>query len=52
MEYWLVDTAKQIIEVFTLEHGAYVLLGKWSISEIACSELLPGFHVAVEQIVK
>ena len=52
VEYWLVDTEKQTIEVFTLEHGAYVLLGKWGISEIARSGLLPGFHVAVEQIVK
>jgi len=51
MEYWLVDTAKQTIEVFTLEHGAYVLLGKWSISEIARSVLLSGFQVTVEQIV-
>ncbi len=47
MEYWLVDTAKQTIEVFTLEHGAYVLLGKWGIGEVARSGLLSGFEVTV-----
>ncbi len=51
MEYWLVDTTKQSIEIFTLEHGAYVLLGKWGISEIARSGLLPDFQVTIEQIV-
>ncbi len=51
MEYWLVDTAKQIIEIFMLEHGAYVLLGKWGIGEIARSGLLSGFQIMIEQIV-
>ena len=50
-EYWLVDTAKQTIEVFTLERGAYVLLGRWGPAEIAHSGLLTGFEVAVEAIV-
>lgn len=51
-EYWLVDTAKQTIEVFTLEGGAYVLLGRWDPAEIALSELLTGFEVAVDTIMK
>jgi Uma2 family endonuclease len=51
-EYWLVDTAKQTIEVFTLERGAYILLGKWGTAEIAHSGLLTGFEIAVEAIVR
>ena len=51
-EYWLVDTAKQTIEVFTLEFGVYVLLGRWGPAEIAFSELLTGFEVAVDTIIK
>ena len=50
-EYWLVDTAKRTIEVFTLERGAYVLMGRWGPAEIAHSGLLTGFEVAVEAIV-
>jgi len=50
-EYWLVDIAKGTIEVFTLERGAYILLGRWGPGEIAHSGLLTGFEVAVEAVV-
>lgn len=50
-EYWIVDTAKQSIEVFTLEQGTYVLFGKWNTDGNAHSRLLTGFEIEVEVIV-
>jgi len=52
MEYWLADPAKQTIEVFALERGTYVLLGKWGIGEVARSRLLTGFEIAVDAILR
>jgi Uma2 family endonuclease len=49
-EYWLAGPAKQTIEVFALERGTYVLLGKWGIGEVARSRLLTGFEIAVDAI--
>lgn len=49
-EYWLVDPDPQTIEVFELEEGAYTLLGKFGRGEIARSQLLAGFEVAVEEV--
>jgi len=49
-EYWVVDPFQQILEVFTLEKGAYILFGKFGNSEIAYSKLLAGFQVAVDSV--
>ena len=49
-EYWIVDSFRQSIEVFTLENGTYVTFGKWGIGEIAKSKLLDGFEVSVDEI--
>jgi len=49
-EYWIVDPVEQSIEVFVLEKGAYVLFGKWGVSEIAKSKLLASFEVNVSYI--
>ena len=50
-EYWLVDVAIQTVEVFKLQAGAYMMLGKWSVGEIARSEILPGFKIEVAVVV-
>jgi Uma2 family endonuclease len=50
-EYWLVSPHERSIEVYALREGAYRLLGKWGMSEIARSEILPGFEFAVSAIV-
>ncbi len=49
-EYWLVDPADRTVEVFTLQEGAYKLLGKWGSGEEAKSALLAGLEVAVDNI--
>ncbi len=50
-ECWLVDSAARIIEMYILRGRAYELLGRWGPGEIAHSEVLKGFEVAVEEIV-
>lgn len=49
-EYWLVDSEKRSIEVYTLQQGAYLLRGKWGAGERASSELLAGFEVEVDEV--
>lgn len=49
-ECWLVDPDERTVEVFTLREGAYVLLGKWGVGEIAHSKELPGFEITVDAI--
>jgi Uma2 family endonuclease len=51
-EYWIIDPIKQTIEVFTLEQGDYILLGKWSIGEIARSKVLEGFEIKVDSVME
>jgi Uma2 family endonuclease len=49
-EYWIVDPGGQTIEVFVLREGAYELLGKWGEDEDACSVVLAGFEVVVDEV--
>ncbi len=49
-EYWIVDPHGQAVEVFILREGAYELLGKWDRGEEACSEVLAGFKIAVDEV--
>jgi Uma2 family endonuclease len=49
-EYWIVDYRARTIEVFVLEAGEYVLLGKFTSGEVARSRVLAGFQVAVDDI--
>jgi len=51
-EYWIVDPDKQTIELFVLREGAYEVLGKWGRGEEACSEVLRGFKVAVDEVME
>ncbi|HIC88572.1 MAG TPA: Uma2 family endonuclease [Anaerolineae bacterium] len=49
-EYWIVDPDGRVIEVFVLREGGYTLLGKWGSGEVARSEVLVGFEVAVDEL--
>jgi len=49
-EYWLVDPEKKIVEVYTLKEGKYILLGKYSSSQVASSKILSGFKIKVKEI--
>jgi len=49
-EYWMVDPDEKTIEVYTLKEGAYILLGKYSPGQLAKSNILSGFEVAVKEM--
>jgi len=49
-EYWIVDPKISTIEVYTLREAEYELLGRWGAGEVARSETLPGFSVAVDEV--
>ena len=51
-EYWLVNLRRKTIEVYVLRQGKYTLLGKWGVGEVARSEVLAGFEVAVEAVMR
>lgn len=50
LEYWIVDPFKQVIDIYTLEDGTYILSGKYGIGEIAKSKLLIGFDVLISKV--
>ncbi len=50
MEYWLIYPEEKTVEVYTLRNGDYVLLGKYNTSQIANSEIVPGFKIRVEEL--
>lgn len=49
-EYWLVDPEKRRIEVYVLRGRAYELKERYNSGDTACSELLTGFEVKVDEI--
>ncbi|HYN88476.1 MAG TPA: Uma2 family endonuclease [Ardenticatenaceae bacterium] len=51
-EYWIIDYRARTVEVFVLNSGGYVLLGKWAMGETASSRVMQGFRVAVADIVQ
>jgi Uma2 family endonuclease len=44
-EYWIVDVAGQVIEVYVSRGEAYSLLAKYAPGQLVASELLPGFSI-------
>jgi Uma2 family endonuclease len=50
-EYWLASPHERSIEVYVLQEGAYRLLGKWTMGQVASSEILAGFGIEVAAIV-
>ena len=51
-EYWIVDPDAGAIEVLTLKHNAYQVLGRFTKSQSAHSELLKGFKIRVNEILE
>jgi len=51
-EYWLVDPDEQRIEVYTLRGGVYQLTERFKPGEVACSALLSGFEVSVDEVLQ
>ena len=49
-EYWLAGPDGKTVEIYGLRDGQYILLGKYNSSQIASSEILPGFKVKVEEL--
>jgi Uma2 family endonuclease len=49
-EYWIVDPEERSIEVYTLQHGRYVLYDRRETGETLTSPLLPGFSVDLGQV--
>jgi len=50
-EYWIIDPFNKSIEVYILENGTYMALGKWGTGEIAKSKLLDGLEVRVDDVI-
>jgi len=50
LEYWIVDTFQQSIEIFNLENGVYALSGKWSAGDVAHSKALAGLQFNIDSI--
>ncbi len=50
-EYWIVDPEARTIEVFVLRENKYLLLGRYEAGQAAVSEVLPGFSVAVNDVI-
>ena len=51
-EYWIVDPGTETITVFTLAGGTYVERGVFDRSAHASSEILDGFGVAVDEVLR
>lgn len=49
-EYWIIDPQKQLIRVLKLKAGKYHLHGDFGPGTQATSALLPGFTVAVDEV--
>lgn len=49
-EYWIVDPRARTVEVYVLEEGAYLLIGRYGQEETARSQVLSGFEVPVDEI--
>ena len=49
-EYWIIDPAKQRVEVYTLKGRVYELDEKYGLGKKVCSCLLSGFEIEVEMI--
>lgn len=51
-ECWVMDPKTKTVEVYVLHEEQYALLGRWGPGEIAHSEALAGFEVAVDAVME
>jgi len=49
-EYWIVDPQQQVIQILSLEGSEYRIRGRFQKAQIADSVLLPGFSIAVDDV--
>jgi Uma2 family endonuclease len=49
-EYWLVNPKTCVAEVYVLRDGEFTLLERWGAGEVARSEVLAGFQVALNEV--
>jgi Uma2 family endonuclease len=49
-EYWIIDLERRTIEVFALRGHSFALLNRYEQGDIARSEVLPDFEVAVGEV--
>lgn len=49
-EYWIVDPEERTVEVFSFKEGDYELQARFAPGGLLCSEFLPGFEMAVDDI--
>lgn len=49
-EYWIVDLERRTIEVFARRGHSFALLNRYEPGDIARSEVLPDFEVAVNEV--
>jgi Uma2 family endonuclease len=49
-EYWIIDRAQRQVMVLRLESGQYVEQGRFGPGQLAASHCLPGFTVAVDDL--
>lgn len=51
-EYWIVDPGQQRVTVLALAGDQYVVHGEFASGDIAASRILPGFQVAVDEVLR
>ncbi|OQY57007.1 MAG: Uma2 family endonuclease [Candidatus Parabeggiatoa sp. nov. 2] len=49
-EYWIVDPKARLVQLYTLEHQEYVLLGDFMGDELIESKVLAGFKIIADSV--
>jgi Uma2 family endonuclease len=49
-EYWIVDPAKNLLEIYALANSAHVLVGTWDEAGRVTSPTLPGLSFEASRI--
>jgi Uma2 family endonuclease len=49
-EYWVLDSKYEMISVYVLEDGVYILRAMYKAGDIAEAVTIPGFRIAVDEV--